>query len=114
METILHQGEQGSALVSMSVVTLGEAYYSLMRRLGQAAAEKMVSAMRPVVSFVPVELELAIRAATLKECHKLPYADSFAAALAIRVNGTLVSADPDFAKLGTSVKLLKLPSHAKS
>jgi len=98
----------------MSVVNVGEAYYIVMRRLGEAAAAKMISGLRHTISFQPVELELAIDAARLKETYKLAYAARFAAALALRTNGILVSADPSFEKLGRSFKLLKLPSQAKN
>jgi len=114
VEGILQQGVARSASISMSVVNVGEAYYIVMRRLGEAAAAKMISGLRHTISFQPVELELAIDAARLKEKYKLAYADSFAAALALRTNGILVSADPSFEKLGRSFKLLKLPSQAKN
>jgi len=114
VKAVLQQGVAGSVSISMSVVNVGEAYYIVMRKLGESAAEKMLSAMRHTVSFQPVELEMAIDAARLKEKYKLAYADSFAAALALRTNGILVSADPSFEKLGKSLKLLKLPSQAKN
>ena len=110
VRAILQQGVAGSVSISMSVVNVGEAYYIVMRKLGESAAEKMLSALRHTVNFQPVELDLAIDAARLKQKFKLAYADSFAAALALRINGILVSADPDFGKLGKSLKVLKLPS----
>jgi predicted nucleic acid-binding protein len=41
----------------------------------------------------------------------LGYADCFAAALAMRRDATLVTADPDFVKLGKQLKILALPRH---
>jgi predicted nucleic acid-binding protein len=38
----------------------------------------------------------------------LPYADSFAAALAVRERATLVTSDPDFERLGKQVPILWL------
>jgi ribonuclease VapC len=95
----------------MSVVNLGEAYYILMRYLGEPVAAKTVNTLRQVVSFIPAGLDETIAAARIKEKFKMGYADSFAAALALRMNATLVSADPVFEKLGKSIKLLKLPRH---
>jgi ribonuclease VapC len=111
VRAILQQCERGLALISMSVVTLGEAYYILMRYLGEPVAAKTVNTLRQVVSFIPAGLDETIAAARIKEKFKMGYADSFAAALALRMNATLVSADPVFEKLGKSIKLLKLPRH---
>lgn len=110
---IFRQCEQGLANISMSVVNLGEAYYILLRRLGEVVTGKAVSTVGNVISFVPVELEQAIAAAKIKEQFKMGYADSFAASLAIRSNCILVTADPEFEKLGRALKLLKLPRHAE-
>ena len=114
VRAIFRQSEQGLASISMSVVNLGEAYYIFMRRGGERAAWDTVNALQQGIAFVPVEFELAIQAARIKEHYKLAYADSFAAALAIRANGILVSADPDFVKLGKSLQLLKLPRYVES
>lgn len=111
VRAILQQCERGLALISMSVVNLGEAYYILMRYLGEPVAAKTVSTLRQVVSFIPAGMDETIAAARIKEKFKMGYADSFAAALALRMNATLVSADPVFEKLGKSIKLLKLPRH---
>jgi predicted nucleic acid-binding protein len=52
------------------------------------------------------------RAASLRFFYKLGYGDSFAAQLALEKGATLVTADPDFAKLGKQLKILALPLHA--
>ena len=111
VRAIFRQSEQGLARISMSAVNLGEAYYIFMRRGGERAAWETVNALQQAIAFVPAGFELAIEAARIKERYKLAYADSFAAALAIRMNGILVSADPDFLKLGKSIKLLGLPKY---
>ena len=111
---IFRQSEQGVARISMSVINLGEAFYVFMRRGGEEAALDTVNVLQQAIAFVPVDFDLAIEAATIKERYKLAYADSFAAALAIRVNGVLVSADSDFMKLGKSIQLIKLPRYVEN
>jgi predicted nucleic acid-binding protein len=51
-------------------------------------------------------------AATVKFHFRLGYADCFAAELAMRMDATLVTTDPDFAKLGKQLKVLALPRHS--
>jgi len=55
----------------------------------------------------------ATRAATLKQKHNLGYADAFAAELAIEHGAWLVSADPEFAKVGKALSVYPLPRHEK-
>ena len=113
VEAILRQASEIQANIRMSVINLGEVYYVLMHHGGENAAAKTVHGLRHIISFVPVNLEDAVEAAIIKERFKLGYADCFAAALALRVDGTLVSADTDFVKLGRSLKLLKLPRYTE-
>jgi ribonuclease VapC len=56
----------------------------------------------------PVLPDDAFDAARLKAVHKLPYADSFAAALALREHAALVTSDPDFVRLGKQLSILWL------
>ena len=57
--------------------------------------------------------QIAIDTAILRIRYKLGLADCFAAELAIRTGATLVTADPEFAKLGKQLKVLALPRHAQ-
>jgi predicted nucleic acid-binding protein len=54
----------------------------------------------------------ALDTAVLRLRYKLGLADSFAAELAMRTRATLVTADPDFSKLGKQFKVLALPRHS--
>ena len=66
------------------------------------------------MSLIGVDTDRAVRAATLKHRHKLGYADSYAAALALETKATLVSADSSFERLGKSLKWLRLPRYRPS
>jgi len=52
---------------------------------------------------------LCTEAAKLKAAHKAPFADSFVAATALRLNATLVRKDPEFGALAGVLKLHPLP-----
>jgi predicted nucleic acid-binding protein len=45
--------------------------------------------------------------------YKLGFADCFAAELCIRTGATLVTADPDFERLGKQLRILALPRHTQ-
>jgi predicted nucleic acid-binding protein len=94
------------------VVNWGEALYVLagMAGLGKATAD--LKTMSAFVELVAVDEALAESAATVKFHYKLGYADCFAASLAMRMKATLVTSDPDFAKLGKQLRVLALPRHS--
>ncbi len=49
----------------------------------------------------------------LKQRYNLGYADAFAAELAIERGAWLVTADPEFSKLGKALSIFSLPRHEK-
>jgi predicted nucleic acid-binding protein len=63
------------------------------------------------IAVIAADLERATRAATLKQRHNLGYADSFAAELAMERSAWLVTADPEFFKLGKALSVYPLPRH---
>jgi len=65
------------------------------------------------ILMVGVDRERATRAASLKQRHSLSYADAFAAELAIERGAWLVTADPEFSKVGKALSIYSLPRYEK-
>jgi len=101
--------QQGTAHLSVSVINLGEALYVLLKSIEETRALQMIRELQQVVSIAEADIDRTVQASILKYRYKLGYADSFAAALAIEYNATLVSADPSFEKLERKLKWMKLP-----
>jgi predicted nucleic acid-binding protein len=98
----------------MSAVNWGEAFYMEWRYHGEAKAREVEAYLhRLPIAVIGVDLERATRAATLKQRHNLGYADSFAAELAMERSAWLVTADPEFSKLGKALSVYTLPRHEK-
>ena len=96
----------------MSAINWGEVYYIEWRRYGEDKARQAeVNLHRLPIVVIAVDRDRATRAAALKQKHNLGYADAFAAELAIEQGAWLVSADPEFAKLGKALSLYSLPRH---
>lgn len=89
----------------------GEVIYTMAKRIGLDHAVTDSKTLRIALETVSVDEDIAEEAATLKHNFKLGYGDSFAAALAMRMNATLVTADPDFAKLGKRLKVMALAAY---
>lgn len=93
----------------ISAVNWGEVFYVSWERRGEEAARRtMASFSRLPVEVVPADTELIAKAAEIKAVHKIPYADSIAAALAELRGATLVTSDRDFEKLGRRIQVLWL------
>lgn len=113
VDELVRQAKSGRANLNISVVNLTEVFYILARYFGQERALQCVDKSRRVVEPIAVDEQIAIDTAMLRIRYKLGLADCFAAELAIRMGATLVTADPDFAKLGKQLKVLALPRHAQ-
>jgi predicted nucleic acid-binding protein len=98
--------EHGEDLL-MSVVNWGEVYYILIRRYGLEKAEEILKLIKTLpISLVPPDEEITRKAALHKALQKLPYADSFAAALAGTRHAELLTSDQEFKSVEKDVRIL--------
>jgi predicted nucleic acid-binding protein len=81
----------------LSVINLGEVYYVVMRRQGEAAAAEMVRGVRQEEKLVIAEASWprVKAAARLKAGGGLAYADAFVLGLAQELGACLVTGDPE-------------------
>lgn len=98
----------------LSAINWGEVFYISWKLHGETRAREAISKIEllPIV-LIPADFDRATRAAALKQKHGLGYADSFAAELAIERNAWLVTADPEFSRVGKSLLVYSLPRHEK-
>lgn len=109
---LIENARAGRAKLSISVINLGEVFYVLAKYFGEEEARRYIKMSRPAIEFVPVDEETALESASLRFRYKLGTADSCAAQLAMRMGASLVTADPEFARLGKRLKILALPRHS--
>jgi len=107
--TMLKEAARAHQPLLMSAVNWGEVLYLLWRSQGESYVSRLIAGVKQLpMRIEPANEEDAFHAARLKAIHKVPYADSFAAALAIRERATLVTSDPDFERLGKTVPIVWL------
>jgi predicted nucleic acid-binding protein len=100
--------------LSMSAVNWGEVFYTAWRRHGEAQARQAEAQLLEMpIAIIAVDRQRATRAAALKQKHNLGYADAYAAELAIERGAWLVTADPEFSKVGKTLSLYPLPRHER-
>ena len=111
---MLVEASRSDAPLWMSAINWGEVFYTEWRRHGESKArEAELNLHRLPITVIDVDLNRATRAAALKQRHNLGYADAFAAELAMERGARLVTADPEFSKLGKTLSLYPLPRHEK-
>jgi predicted nucleic acid-binding protein len=114
MRRILSDAYRQEAPLLMSAVTWGEVFYMEWRYHGETKAREVEQNLpRLPVAVIAADLDRATRAAALKQKHGLGYADAFAAELAMERGAWLVTADPEFVKVGKSLSVYPLPRYEK-
>jgi uncharacterized protein with PIN domain len=106
---LIQLGRDRRYALSMSAMNWGEVYYVTWNGRGPGVARHVIEEIAQLpITIVPADLEQTRLAAELKAQHKLPYADCFAASLAILQRAILVTADSDFSLLKKKLTLLLL------
>jgi predicted nucleic acid-binding protein len=107
VKDIILAAAEGRSEVLLSVVNWGEVYYSIHTTEGPQTAEKKLAEIAQLpIQVVSADMEVTRLAAELKAGYRLPYADCFAAALAIRTRGSVATSDRDFRRIERGVKLI--------
>jgi len=110
VETLLQQAEKADIQLLMSVVNLGEVWYTVARAYSpETADEKWREIQGMAIKIVDADWGITLEAAQFKARWKMAYADCFAAALAKKNNAELITGDPEFKQLSGQVKIRWLP-----
>lgn len=104
---LLNSAKEEKEQLFMHKINLGELYYTVYRQEGESEADLIYARIKefPIQFVDNLSEELLLSAAKLKGSYKMSYADSFAAALSIEKELTLVTGDPDFKPLETDNRL---------
>ena len=106
VEDLIATAHEEQISIYMSVVNVGEVWYTLAREVSEEEANagvKMLSDLR--IQFENVDWELTQEAARFKSQNKMSYADAFAAALAKVKKADLVTGDNEFKPLDGQIKI---------
>ncbi len=109
VEEVIERSSRETPNVFVSAVNLGEVFHSVWRTQGREIADRSLARLAGLpVSVIDADQAQALLAAELKTIYRLPYADAFAAALAISLGAQLVTADADFQSVSRQVDILWL------
>ncbi len=106
---LLKNAGDGEVSLAMSYMNVGELVYIISRGQGIAKARIILEDLRAFpVEFYEATEERILAAAWLKARYPISYADAFAASLAIELNATLVTGDPEFKTIKEELSLFWL------
>ena len=106
VEELIATAHEEQIPMYMSVVNVGEVWYTLAREVSEEEADagvKILSDLR--IQFENADWELTQEAARFKSQNKMSYADAFAAALAKVKKADLVTGDNEFKPLDGEIKI---------
>ena len=94
---LIFQAEDGSVKLLMSVVNLGELWYSIARSISPETADQYIHEIEGMaIEIVDADWEITRQAALFKTPGNISYADCFAAALAKKMDAEVVTGDKEF------------------
>ena len=106
VEDLIATAHEEQIPLYMSVINLGEVWYTFAREISEEEADASVKTLRDLrIQFENADWELTQEAARFKSQNKMSYADAFAAALAKIKKADLVTGDNEFKPLDGEIKI---------
>lgn len=106
VEDLIATAHEEQIPIYMSVVNVGEVWYTMAREISEDEANASVKSLRDLrIQFEDADWEIAQEAARFKSQHKMSYADAFAAALTKNKKADLITGDNEFKPLDGEIKI---------
>jgi len=106
VEELIATAHEEQIPIYMSVINVGEVWYTMAREISEEEANASVKMLRDLrIQFEDADWELTQEAARFKSQNKMSYADAFAAALAKIKKADLVTGDGEFKPLDGEIKI---------
>jgi len=106
IEDLIATSHEEQIPIYMSVINVGEVWYTFAREISEAEADASVKILRDLrIQFEDANWELTQEAARFKSKNKMSYADAFAAALAKIKRADLITGDNEFKPLDGEIKI---------
>ena len=106
VRSIILKAEDGTTNLLMSVVNLGEVWYSIARTNSEEIADQYINDVQGMaIEIVEVSWQLTRQAAAFKVKGNISYGDCFAAALAKERKAELITGDKEFKVLQNQIRI---------
>jgi predicted nucleic acid-binding protein len=106
VQAALYVQEKAKTRAFLNWLNWGEFYYIVKRRVGFTQATESLRLVEQLpIELVPVDQPLVRAAAEIKSEHAVSYADAFCIATAMRLDGTVLTNDPEFRTVQNFIKI---------
>ena len=106
---LIHKAVESDTNLLMTVVNLGEVWYSIARTNSAETADQYIHEIKGLgIEIIDVDWALTRQAAAFKVNGNISYGDCFAAALAKLKKAELVTGDKEFKSLDGEIKIFWL------
>ena len=106
VRSLIFKAEEGGVNLLMSVVNLGEVWYSIARSNSPEIADQYIQEINGMaIEIVDADWALTHQAAAFKVNGNIAYGDCFAAALAKIHRAELITGDKEFKALESEIKI---------
>ena len=106
VEDLIATAHEDQIPIYMSIVNVGEVWYTVAREISVEEAEASVKILSDLrIQFEDVDWTVTLEAARFQSQNKMSYADRFAAALAKCKKADLVTGDGEFKPLDGEIKI---------
>ena len=107
VEDIITEAHANNLQMMISVINLGELWYSYARIYSDSFADDLIEKVKVMkIEVKPVDWNIAKIAAGFKKEGGISYADCFAGALASKMDAALVTGDPEFSRLEDHISIM--------
>lgn len=106
VQEILADGEKSKCHIYMSIVNLGEVLYNLERNYGLGRAQDALAVIQSLsIEVLPADDQTVFAAAHIKANYPVSYADAFVVVAAQKLNGIVMTGDPEFQDVAELAKV---------
>ena len=97
VKKILQDAEQNKCHVYISIINVGEVLYNIERNKGITSAQDILTLLQDMpIEILSADNQTVLAAAHIKANHTISYADAFVVVAAQKINGTIMTGDPEF------------------
>jgi ribonuclease VapC len=97
VKKVLEDARENKCRVYISIINLGEVLYNIERNKGLESAHKTLALIQKLpIEILPADNQTVLAAAHIKANHTLSYADAFVVTAAQKINGIIMTGDPEF------------------
>ena len=100
VKKILSAAGEGKCHVYISIINVGEVLYTIERSKGLTSAHGALTLIQSLpIEILPADNQTVLAAAHIKANYAVSYADAFVVVAAQKINGIIMTGDPEFGEV---------------